>query len=384
MTAETQVLFPARLPPEPGLEGAMHRARAPVLLVLLTLCVTAGTPEVWVQVQAEDANFTIRCGFRGSGSISLATVSAGASEDAGGTLLAVLHPELGTELWVPTCQAHWEDRTSILLTLEGLEGRSPGPNTTFCCKFTSYPEGSQEACGNLLLSLEEGMRVPTAASILRADLAGIMGASGVLIFSCICLLYLLHRRRRWSIVKLQPAHSGAQTQRQARMVSRDPLASLHTPYATVSNNYVDPPTMDTVPLPQPPSWGTRTPTQTARQLRSPAPRAALPPSARHNFISMEHGLRGKASPAAVSNTIFQQAATYSSGWPIIITVQEALGNRLVAQCSTGQLRRSQPSLVPVAHEAKTLGRQEPGLPACSLPSSKCQNQQHLKRELGAL
>ncbi|KAG8523806.1 Transmembrane protein PVRIG [Galemys pyrenaicus] len=282
----------------------MHRAPAPVLvllLVLLTLCITAGTPEVWVQVQREDADpwsFTIRCGFLGSGSISLVTVSSGGTEDAGRTELAVLHPDMGTELRGPARQAHWETRTSILLTLEGSEAGSPSPNTTFCCKFITFPEGSQEACGNLL-SMEEGMPAPTAVPILRADLAGILGASGVFLLGCIYLLYLLHRQRRWSIMKLQPAHSSAQTQGRARMVSQASLASLHTPYETVGNNYVFPPTMDTVPLPQLLSWRARIPTQMARPLQSSAPRTALPPSAHHSFISMDNGLYDQAAERPV-------------------------------------------------------------------------------------
>ncbi|EPY77799.1 hypothetical protein CB1_000537001, partial [Camelus ferus] len=170
----------------------MDRPRAlGLLLALLTLCITAGTPEVWVQVQmeaTESPSFTVRCGFLGSGSISLVTVSYGGPDGAGGTMLAVLHPEFGTQHWAPACQAHWETRTSISLTLEGSEGRSSSPNTTFCCKFTSFPEGFQEACGNLSLSTDQ-------APMLRADLAGILGVSGVLFFGCICLLYLLYRQR---------------------------------------------------------------------------------------------------------------------------------------------------------------------------------------------
>ncbi|XP_012587081.1 PREDICTED: transmembrane protein PVRIG [Condylura cristata] len=237
----------------------MCGAPAPVLLLaLLTLCITAGAPEVWVQVQMEDTNslsFTIRCGFLGSGSISLATVNSGDPEDAEGTLLAVLHPELGTELHPPTRKALWETRTSILLILEEPEGRSFYPNTTFCCKFISYPEGSQKACETLPFSKDKGNLAPEAVSMLRADLAGIAGASAIILLGCIYLLYLLHRQRQWSAMKLQPAHSSALTQTRARMVSQASLASLHTPYATVSNNYVYPPTMDTVPLPQLLSWG---------------------------------------------------------------------------------------------------------------------------------
>nr|KAF6355836.1 PVR related immunoglobulin domain containing [Myotis myotis] len=138
----------------------MGRPRALVLLLaLLTLCITAGTPEVWVQVQMEATkplSLTVRCGFLGSDTISLVTVSCVGADGAGGTKLAVLHPELGTQQWPPAHQAHWETRTSVSLTLGGSEERSLGPNTTFCCKFTSFPEGSQEACGNLLVT-EQGL-----------------------------------------------------------------------------------------------------------------------------------------------------------------------------------------------------------------------------------
>ena len=112
-----------------------------------------------MQVQMEatgSPSFTVRCGFLGSGSISLVTVSYGGPDGAGGTMLAVLHPKFGTQHWNPACRAHWETRTSISLTLEGSEGRSSSPNTTFCCKFTSFPEGSQEACGNLSLNPDQG------------------------------------------------------------------------------------------------------------------------------------------------------------------------------------------------------------------------------------
>lgn len=168
----------------------MDRPRAPVLLsVLLTFCITAGelgarreaedvavagglapgallrlypagTPEVWVQVHMEAAaapTFTVRCGFLGSGSISLVTVSSGGPDGAGGTRLAVLHPEFGIQQWSPVRRAHWETKTSISLAVEeGSEGRSSGANTTFCCKFVSFPEGSQEACGSLFLSTDQG------------------------------------------------------------------------------------------------------------------------------------------------------------------------------------------------------------------------------------
>ncbi|KAF7477488.1 hypothetical protein GHT09_011412 [Marmota monax] len=136
-----------------------------LLWALLTLCISAGTPEVWVQVQMETTElptFTVRCGFLGSGSISLVTVSCGGPDGAGGTSLAVLHPEFGIRYWAPVRQAHWETKSSIFLTLEGSAARSPWAKTTFCCKFVSFPSGSQEACG------DKGTGCPSDTPVSRA------------------------------------------------------------------------------------------------------------------------------------------------------------------------------------------------------------------------
>ncbi|XP_004617262.2 transmembrane protein PVRIG, partial [Sorex araneus] len=165
------------------------------LAALLTLCITAGTPAVWVRVEmeAESLSFTVHCGFLGPGSLSLVTVSCGESEAAQGTKLAVLSPQSGAWHWDPDCQARWETRSSVSLTLKGSEGRSLGPNTTFCCKFVSFPEGSQEACGSSWLGADPGLPAPSPASGLRADLAGIWGVFGALLLGCIYLLHLLYR-----------------------------------------------------------------------------------------------------------------------------------------------------------------------------------------------
>lgn len=174
----------------------------------------------------ESPFFTVRCGLLGSSTITQVTVSCRGPDGAGGTKLAVLHPEFGSQQWPPTRHVRWETRTSISLTMEGSEGRSPSPNTSVCCTFTSFPEGSQEACGNHLLDSDPGGLIRSWAQggqgrprgtgcylvclylctglpatspdpILRADLAGILGASGVLLFGCIYLLHLLHRQRHW-------------------------------------------------------------------------------------------------------------------------------------------------------------------------------------------
>lgn len=283
----------------------MGRPRALVLLLaLLTLCITAGTPEVWVQVQMEapkSLSFTIRCGFLGSGTVSLVTVSCGGAGGAGGTTLAVLHPEFGAQQWPPAHRAHWETRTSVSLTLEGSEERSLGSNTTFCCKFTSFPEGSQEACGSLLLVTEQGLPAAASAPVLRVDLAGIWGISGVLLFGCVYLLHLLHRQRHWSVTKLQPPLSSPLTQTQATAASHASLASLHIPYATISTNPLCQAAMDAVLPPQPLSSWEPIPNHTA-QL--PAPWAPLPASARSSFISVENGLyvqAGERPPHICSN-----------------------------------------------------------------------------------
>lgn len=272
----------------------MDRSEAlALLLALLMLCITTGTPEVWVQIQMEATNsqsFTVRCGFLGSSAISLVTVSCRGPDGAGGTKLAVLHPEFGTQQWPPALEAHWETRTSISLTLEGSDGRSPSLNTTFCCKFTSFPEGSQEACENHLLSTDQGLPAPTPATILRADLAGILGVSGILLFGCMYLLHLLHRQRHWSVMKLQSPLSSPQTQTQTRAADQASLASPHIPHATVTSNYC-PTALDTVLSPQPSSRWVLLPTHVAHQL---APWATLPASARSSFISVENGLYAQA------------------------------------------------------------------------------------------
>ncbi|XP_021535768.1 LOW QUALITY PROTEIN: transmembrane protein PVRIG [Neomonachus schauinslandi] len=311
MRTEAQVLSPPRQLPELGPEGSHGQARAPVLLLaLLTLCITAGTPEVWVQVQMEatkSPSFTVRCGFLGSGSVSLVTVSSGGPDGARGTRLAVLHPEFGIQQWPPACQADWETKTSISLTVkEGSAGRSPSPNTTFCCKFVSFPEGSQEACGNLFLSTDQGLPAPTPAPILRADLAGIFGVSGVLLFGCVYLLHLLHRQRHWSVMKVQPCLASPQTQPRAR-----------APYTTVSTSCYGPATLDTVLPLQPLSRWAALPAHTACPPQPPARWAPLPASARDSFISMENGLYAQAGERS-----------FQAG-PNLVPFPDSLGHRAV-------------------------------------------------------
>lgn len=110
-----------------------------------------------VQMEATElSSFTVHCGFLGPGSISLVTVSWGGPDGAGGTKLAVLHPELGTRQWAPARQARWETQSSISLALEDSGASSPFANTTFCCKFASFPEGSWESCGSLPPSSDPG------------------------------------------------------------------------------------------------------------------------------------------------------------------------------------------------------------------------------------
>ncbi|XP_012614871.1 transmembrane protein PVRIG isoform X1 [Microcebus murinus] len=272
-------------------EGVMVGYRPLVLpWVLLALCLTAGTPEVWVQVQmdaTELPSLTVRCGFLGSGSISLVTVSWGGPDRAGRTRLAVLHPELGTQQWAPARQARWETRSSVSLSLEGLEARSPSANTTFCCKFASFPEGAQEACGALLPSSDQG---PTSVPILRADLAGILGVSGILLFGCIYLLHLLRRQRHWPVTKLQPPLTSPQAQPPAQAASQASLAAHRVPYTSI-NTSLCPAALDMAHPRQRLSWWVPLPTHTACQPQAPAPWAS---PARSSFISVENGLYAQA------------------------------------------------------------------------------------------
>lgn len=113
---------------------------------------SSGSPEVWVQVQRgppELPAFLVRCGVSGSSLISLVTVSREGFVDAGGTKLAVLHPEYGTQKWAPTSQALWETPNSISLTLTLEQSEQSLGNTTFCCEFVTFPHGTSVACGAL-------------------------------------------------------------------------------------------------------------------------------------------------------------------------------------------------------------------------------------------
>uniref|UniRef100_A0A671DZL0 Transmembrane protein PVRIG immunoglobulin-like domain-containing protein n=1 Tax=Rhinolophus ferrumequinum TaxID=59479 RepID=A0A671DZL0_RHIFE len=269
-----------------------------------------GTPEVWVQIQMESTEspfVTVRCGFLGSSAITQVTVSCRGPDGAGGTKLAVLHPEFGSQQWPPARQVRWETRTSISLTMEWSEGRSPSPNTTVCCTFTSFPEGSQEACGNHLLNSDPGLAATSPDPILRADLAGILGASGVLLFGCIYLLHLLHRQRHWSVTKPQPSLSSPQTQTGARAASQVSLASFHTPYATVTTNYC-PATLDTVLPPQHCLGGCHSPpTRHANlprgHLCQPLLEAVSSPSRMDSMLRQERGLPTLAPTLSLSLTV---------------------------------------------------------------------------------
>ncbi|XP_005549281.3 transmembrane protein PVRIG isoform X2 [Macaca fascicularis] len=292
MRTEAQVL--ALQSPEPGLEGAMGRRTLALPWVLLTLCVTAGTPEVWVQVQMEAtelSSFTVHCGFLGPGSISLVTVSWGGPDGAGGTKLAVLHPELGTRQWAPARQARWETQSSISLALEDSGASSPFANTTFCCKFASFPEGSWESCGSLPPSSDPGLSAPpTPVPILRADLAGILGLSGVLLFGCGYLLHLLRRQKHRPTPRLQPSHTNSQAlTAQAWAPSQASQAALHDPYATINTSFC-PATLDTA---HPNGWASL-PTHAAHQPQGPAASASTPILARGSFVSVENGLYTQA------------------------------------------------------------------------------------------
>uniref|UniRef100_A0A8D2I4X6 PVR related immunoglobulin domain containing n=1 Tax=Urocitellus parryii TaxID=9999 RepID=A0A8D2I4X6_UROPR len=265
-------------------QGLMAGPTPLVLLwALLTLCISAGTSEVWVQVQMEATElptFTVRCGFLGSGSISLVTVSCGGPDGAGGTSLAVLHPEFGTRYWAPVRQAHWETKSSISLTLEGSAARSPWANTTFCCKFVSFPSGSQEALAAHLTPLSPGLPAPSPAPILRADLAGIFGASGILLCEPAQAVSLHH----WDsdtlpLTPLLPPRSVA--------TSQTSLSSLHLP---------DTPT---TLCPAAPNMGhphqrlsqwALLPIHTACQTQVPVTRGSLLATPHSSFISVENGL----------------------------------------------------------------------------------------------
>uniref|UniRef100_A0A8I5UBW5 PVR related immunoglobulin domain containing n=1 Tax=Pongo abelii TaxID=9601 RepID=A0A8I5UBW5_PONAB len=278
MRTEAQVL--ALQPPEPGLKGAVGRRTLALPWVLLTLCVTAGTPEVWVPVRMEAtelSSFTVRCGFLGSGSISLVTVSWGGPDGAGGTTLAVLHRELASAP-APTPPSAASLHPSL---------RAPGrPVGAF------RPAQTQVGLGR---GIQEGLSAPpTPAPILRADLAGILGVSGVLLFGCGYLLHLLHRQKHRPAPRLQPSHTSSQALRaRAWAPSQASQAALHVPYATI-NTSCCPATLDTAHPHGGPSWWASLPTHAAHRPQGPAAWASTPIPACGSFVSVENGLYAQA------------------------------------------------------------------------------------------
>ncbi|CAH6778290.1 Pvrig [Phodopus roborovskii] len=196
---------------------------------LLTLYVSEGSPKVWVQVQMEAtkllslslSQFAV---VLGTDLISLVTVSWEGFVDVQRTKLAVLHPELATQQWVPDSQASWETSNSVFLTLtlEQSKARNSLANTTFCCEFVTFPHSSRVTCGDLQssdpdlpiwhLPLFLGLSVLT----LQGDLARILGTSGFLLLGFVFILYLLW----WCFSKSQSSATSTQAQRQAQ--------SLHT------------------------------------------------------------------------------------------------------------------------------------------------------------
>ncbi|XP_028633700.1 transmembrane protein PVRIG [Grammomys surdaster] len=188
-----------------------------LLSTLLTLCVSAVNPEVWVQVQMGTTNlssFSVRCGVLGYNLISLVTVSWKGFVDAGGTKLAVLHPEFGIQQWAPASKAHWEtpNSISVTLTLEQAKARSSLANTTFCCEFVTFPHGSRVACRDLRIS-DPGLSAP----ILQSDLAGILGTSGFFLFGFIFILCLRRQQRHWCSSTFQSSLTSTQTRMETQL-----------------------------------------------------------------------------------------------------------------------------------------------------------------------
>ncbi|XP_028715471.1 transmembrane protein PVRIG [Peromyscus leucopus] len=217
----------------------MAQAQALVLISsLLTIYVSEGSPEVWVRVQMEatglpSLSLSVRCGVLGTSFISLVTVIWERFVDAQGTKLAVLHPELGTQRWGPTSQARWETSNSIslTLTLEQSKAKTSLANTTFCCEFVTFPHGSRVACGELHSS-DPGLSAPTSVPILQANLARILGTSGLLLLGFVFILYLLWRQKHWCFSKSQPSPISTRAQTQAQLL-RSP--SGHGSFVSTEN-----------------------------------------------------------------------------------------------------------------------------------------------------
>ncbi|KAK7797013.1 hypothetical protein U0070_011384 [Myodes glareolus] len=159
---------------------------------LLTLCDSKGSPVVWVQVQMEapklpSLSLSVRCGVLGTNVISLVTV-------------------------------RWEtsNSVSLTLTLEQSKARNFLANTSFCCEFVTFPQGSRVACGDLNSS-DPGLSAPAPGPILQGDLTRILGTLGVLLFGFIFILCLLWRQKRWCFSNSQPSSTSTQAQMQMQV-----------------------------------------------------------------------------------------------------------------------------------------------------------------------
>nr|XP_045000396.1 transmembrane protein PVRIG isoform X2 [Jaculus jaculus] len=204
--------------------------------------------------------------------------------------------DFGVQQWAPAHQARWETQCSVSLTVtvEESQTRSHMTNATFCCEFTVFPDGSHSACGDSLASSDQGLPGPTPASTLRADLAGILGASGVLLFGFIFITYLLRQRRHRSVTKLRPPLAGTQMQ----TTSQAPLAAPHLPYTTLCPAVLE---TGAVHLDQLLPWCVPLPTHPAHRPR-PGSLAFPPASAHSGFISVENALYDKAGGESLPHT----------------------------------------------------------------------------------
>ncbi|KAL6091830.1 hypothetical protein STEG23_023267 [Scotinomys teguina] len=133
----------------------MVQAQALVLFSsLLTICVSEGSPEVWVQVQMEatklpSLSISVRCGILGTNLISLVTVVWEGFVDARRTKLAVLHPELGAQ-WCFSKSQPSPTSTQTQMQAQHTRVHPQGPLSCLMALLVSFPGGNQAMAWILL------------------------------------------------------------------------------------------------------------------------------------------------------------------------------------------------------------------------------------------
>ncbi|XP_029437143.1 transmembrane protein PVRIG [Rhinatrema bivittatum] len=110
------------------------------------------------------------------------------------TIIAVFHPKLGVSIhheYRESLHLHRESDDNISISLSG--GNRTDRNSSYCCKFITYPAGNTEACiGVSLTALEDPF---SSKANLRTDVLGTLLVGACFLLGIIILLYNIVRTR---------------------------------------------------------------------------------------------------------------------------------------------------------------------------------------------